>query len=77
MHTNRTDQNNKWPKHDVYEVPLNTGCPKKLHHHNTNCIYLLVMPKYWGGGNYFAHGRFSEVGEKQKTEKKKKEREKG
>ena len=28
------------------------------------------MPKYWGG-NYFAHGRFSEVGQKQKTEKKK------
>ena len=26
------------------------------------------MPKYWGG-NYFAHGRFSEVGQKQKTEK--------
>ena len=34
------------------------------------------MPKYWGG-NYFAHGRFPEVGQKQKTEKKnKKEREK-
>ena len=33
------------------------------------CIYLLVMPKYWGG-NYFAHGRFPEVGQKQKTEKK-------
>ena len=31
-------------------------------------IYLLVMPKYWGG-NYFAHGRFPEVGQKQKTEK--------
>ena len=26
------------------------------------------MPKYWGG-NYFAHGRFPEVGQKQKTEK--------
>ena len=26
------------------------------------------MPKYWGG-NYFADGRFSEVGQKQKTEK--------
>ena len=34
------------------------------------CIYLLVMPKYWGR-NYFAHGRFPEVGQKQKTEKKK------
>ena len=32
------------------------------------------MPKYWVK-NYFAHGRFSEVGKKQKTEKKK-EREK-
>ena len=29
------------------------------------------MPKYWGG-NYFAHGRFPEVGQKQKTEKEKK-----
>ena len=28
------------------------------------------MPKYWGG-NYFAHGSFPEVGQKQKTEKKK------
>ena len=28
------------------------------------------MPKYWVK-NYFAHGRFSEVGKKQKTEKKK------
>ena len=35
------------------------------------CIYLLVMPKYWVK-NYFAHGRFPEVGQKQKTEKKKK-----
>ena len=28
------------------------------------------MPKYWRR-NYFAHGRFPEVGQKQKTEKKK------
>ena len=27
------------------------------------------MPKYWGK-NYFAHGSFPEVGQKQKTEKK-------
>ena len=27
------------------------------------------MPKYWEK-NYFAHGRFPEVGQKQKTEKK-------
>ena len=33
-------------------------------------IYLLVMPKYWLK-NYFAHGRFPEVGQKQKTEKNK------
>ena len=40
------------------------------------CIYLLVMLNYWGG-NYFAHGRFPEVGQKQKTEKeRKKERKK-
>ena len=31
-------------------------------------MYLLVMPKYWGD-NYFAHGRFPEVGQKQKTER--------
>ena len=30
------------------------------------------MPKYWGG-NYFEHGSFSEVGQKQKTEKKEEE----
>ena len=29
------------------------------------------MPKYWVK-NYFAHGRFPEVGQKQKTEKEKK-----
>ena len=28
------------------------------------------MPKYWVK-NYFAHGRFPEVGQKQKTERKK------
>ena len=34
------------------------------------------MPKYWVK-NYFAHGRFPEVGQKQKTEKeRKREREK-
>ena len=32
------------------------------------------MPKYWVK-NYFAHGRFPEVGQKQKPEKKKKRRE--
>ena len=31
------------------------------------------MPKYWVK-NYFAHGRFPEVGPKQKTEKKKREK---
>ena len=40
------------------------------------CLYLLVKPKYWVK-NYFAHGRFPEVGQKQKTEKKEREREKG
>ena len=29
------------------------------------------MPKYWVK-NYFAHGRFPEVGQKQKTEREKK-----
>ena len=32
------------------------------------CIYLLVMPKYWGK-QIFSHGTFPEVGEKQKAEK--------
>ena len=38
------------------------------------CIYLQVMPKYWVK-NYFAHGRFPEVGQKQKTEEKEEEEE--
>ena len=33
------------------------------------CIYLLVMPKCWRK-QIFAQGRFPEVGQKQKTEKK-------
>ena len=33
-------------------------------------MYLLVMPKYWGK-EIFAHGRFPEVGKKQKTEERK------
>ena len=37
------------------------------------CIYLLVIPKYWVN-NYFTHGRFPELGQKQKTEKKRKEK---
>ena len=32
------------------------------------------MPKYWGK-QIFTHGRFPEVGQKQKTEKKKREKE--
>ena len=32
------------------------------------------MPKYWVK-NYFAHGSFPEVGQKQKTEKKEEEEE--
>ena len=35
------------------------------------CMNLLVMPKYWGK-QMFTHGRFPEVGQKQKTEKKEK-----
>ena len=31
------------------------------------------MPKYWVK-NYFTHGRFPEVGQKQKTEKERKKR---
>ena len=32
------------------------------------------MPKYWGG-NYFAHGRFPEVGQKRKTEERERKKE--
>ena len=32
------------------------------------CIYLLVMPKYWVK-NYFAHGRFPDVGSRKTAEK--------
>ena len=35
------------------------------------CIYLLVMLKYWGK-QIFTLGRFPEVDQKQKTEKKRK-----
>ena len=38
------------------------------------CIYLLVMPRYWGK-QIFTQGRFTEVGQKQKTEKKERKRE--
>ena len=38
------------------------------------CIYLLVMPKYWGK-QIFAHGRFPEVGKKQKTEERERKKE--
>ena len=34
-----------------------------LNKDNFFCIYLLVMPKYWGK-QIFTHGRFPEVGEK-------------
>ena len=34
------------------------------------------MPKYWGK-NYFAHGSFPEVGQKQKTEREKKREKRG
>ena len=37
------------------------------------CIYLLVMPKYWGK-QIFSFGSFPEVGQKQKTQREKEER---
>ena len=37
-------------------------------------IYLLVVPKYWGK-QIFAHGRFPEVGKKQKTEERERKKE--
>ena len=37
-------------------------------------INLLVMPKYWGK-QIFAHGRFPEVGKKQKTEERERKKE--
>ena len=38
---------------------------------NFFCIYLLVMPNYWGK-QIFAHGSLPEVGQNQKTERKRK-----
>ena len=38
------------------------------------CIYLLVMPKYWGK-QIFSLGSFAEVGQMQMTEKKERKRE--
>ena len=38
--------------------------------HAIKMITVEIMPKYWGK-QIFAHGRFPEVGEKQKTEEKK------
>ena len=40
------------------------------------CIYLPVIPKYWGK-QIFTHGRFPEVGQKQKTERKREKSESG
>ena len=37
------------------------------------CIYLLVMPKYWGKQT-FTNGRFPEVGRRRKKKKKKKKK---
>ena len=37
--------------------------------------HTVVMPKYWGK-QIFIHGRFPEVGQKQKTERKRREKEK-
>ena len=50
---------------------------KKNKNYLTNiffCIYLLVMPKYWGE-QIFTHGIFPEVVQKQKTEKKERKKE--
>ena len=43
--------------------------------YSRDCNYRLLMPKYWGK-QIFAHGRFPEVGQKQKTERKTKEKKK-
>ena len=55
----------KWPKKHLFFFKKLNLPPKNIFF----CIYLLVMPKYWVK-NYFAHGRFPEVGQKQKTEEK-------
>ena len=49
---------------------------KKNYQKNLFCIYLLVIPKYWGK-QIFTHGRFPEVGQKQKTERKREKSESG
>ena len=48
-------------------TPGTAGGPKK---NIFVCIYLLVMPKYWGK-QIFTHGRFPKVGQKQKNVEKK------
>ena len=45
-----------------------------MYHKFLFCIYLLVMPKYWGK-QIFTTGRFPQVGQKQKTEKKERKKE--
>ena len=57
----------RWPSRKNAQKSLKKNLSKKI---CFLCINLLVMPKYWGK-QIFTHGRFPEVGQKQKTEKKK------
>ena len=65
----KTDKN-RWP------LP-NAGNKKKKKRPKISffCIYLLVMPKYWRK-QIFTHRSFPEVGQKQKTERKREKRKK-
>ena len=55
---------------DIYKKKKLGKKKKEEEEYSRDCG--LVMPKYWGV-NYFAHGRFLEVGQKQKIEKKEEE----
>ena len=57
----------RWPSRKIVRKwPFFWGEKNYLKNIYFVCIYLLVMPKYWGK-QIFTHGRFPEVGEKQKA----------
>ena len=63
-----------WPKEEKLAENLFFFLVKTIKTIIIFCIYLLVMPKYWGN-KFFSIGGFPEVGQKQKTEGKKRKRE--
>ena len=60
-----------WPRKEE-EMPENQPFfRKRIKIINFFGIYLLIMPNYWGK-QIFRHGSFPEMGQKQKTERKRK-----